>query len=83
MLADTPLRLNTEVSFCIDRYVDNCLSRISSEESYHSGSQQNFITRQLLILVGVMDLSDEVGRYIYSKVKISNKAMIHEGKLQF
>lgn len=73
MLADTPLRLNTEVSFCIDRYVDNCLSRISSEESYHSGSQQNFITRQLLILVGVMDLSDEVGRYIHNREKYQIK----------
>ncbi|PFX25708.1 condensin complex subunit 3-like [Stylophora pistillata] len=54
-----------EVSvFCkyIQGYVDNCLSKTSSEESDHSRSQQNFVTKQLLILVGVMDLSDEVGR---------------------
>ena len=59
------------MKLCFGRYLDNCLSRTSSEQSDHSESQQNFIIKQLLILMGVMDLSDEVGRYtVYSNNKI-------------
>jgi len=52
-----------EVSgFCkyIQEYVESCLCGPSSEQD--SESQHKFVTRQLLRLMGVVDLSDEVGR---------------------
>ena len=45
------------------RYVDSCLCGTLPEQDYSEG-QQIFIARQLLTLMGVVDLSDEVGRYI-------------------
>ena len=45
------------------RYVDSCLCGTPPEQDYSEG-QQIFIARQLLTLMGVVDLSDEVGRYI-------------------
>ena len=45
------------------RYVDSCLCGTPPEQDYSEG-QQIFIGRQLLTLMGVVDLSDEVGRYI-------------------
>jgi len=53
-----------EVSgFCkyIQGYVDSCLCGTPPEQDYSEG-QQIFIGRQLLSLMGVVDLSDEVGR---------------------
>ncbi|XP_078359066.1 condensin complex subunit 3-like [Oculina patagonica] len=53
-----------EVSeFCkyIQGYVDSFLCRTAPEHD-HSEVQQIFIARQLLTLMGVVDLSDEVGR---------------------
>ena len=42
------------------RYVESCLCRPSSEQD--SENQWKFVTQQLLTLMGVVDLSDEVGR---------------------
>ena len=46
------------------RYADSCLCGTSPEQDYSEG-QQIFIARQLLTLMSVVDLSDEVGRYMW------------------
>lgn len=43
--------------------MDSCLCRAAPEQD-HSEGQQIFIARQLLTLMGVVDLSDEIGRYV-------------------
>ena len=46
------------------RYVDSYLCRTVPEQG-HSEGLQIFIARQLLTLMGVVDLSDEVGRCVW------------------
>ena len=48
------------------RYVESCLCSHSSEEN--SEIQHVFVIQQLLTLLGVVDLSDEVGRYLQCSI---------------